>query len=129
MALAIKPSNFYSLYRPSKCAFRLFLQQKGVEPATPGAFEQVLFRLGQRHEKNHLSTFPEVSDLTGRPAEKTLEEIRKESPVIYQGELRVQVTVDGQMIEVVGIPDFLIKEGADYFIRDRKIARHANPQR
>jgi predicted RecB family nuclease len=129
MALAIKPSDFYSLYRPSKCALRLYLQRKGVEPVPPSAFEQVIFRLGQRHEKNHLSTFPEVSDLTGRPAERTLEEIRKGSPVIYQGELRVQVTVDGQMIEVVGIPDFLIKEGAGYFIRDCKIARHATEDR
>jgi len=129
MALAIKPSDFYSLYRPSKCALRLYLQQKGVEPTPPSAFEQVLFRLGQRHEKNHLSTFPEVTDLTGKPAERTLEEIRKGSPVIYQGELRLQVTVDGQVIEIVGIPDFMIKEGAAYSIRDCKIARHATEDR
>jgi uncharacterized protein len=129
MTSKIKPSYFYNLYRPSKCALRLYLQLKGVEPAPPSAFEEVLFRLGQRHEKNHLSTFPEFSDLTGKPAEKTLEEIRKESPVIYQGELRAQASVDGQVLDIVGIPDFMIKEGAGYFIRDCKIARHATEDR
>jgi len=125
MTLKIKPSYFYNLYRPSKCDLRLYLQLKGVEPAPPSAFEQVLFRLGQRHEKNHLFTFPEFTDLTGEPSEKTLEEIWKASPVIYQGELRAQVSVDGQVLDIVGIPDFIIKEGAGYFIRDCKIAQHA----
>ncbi|MFZ3136546.1 MAG: TM0106 family RecB-like putative nuclease [Thermodesulfovibrionales bacterium] len=125
MALKIKPSYFYTLYRPSKCDLRLYLQQKGLEPAPPSEFEQLIFRLGQRHEKNHLSTFPAFTELTGKPAERTLEEIRRGSPVIYQGELRAQVSVDGQVIEVVGIPDFMIKEGAGYFIRDCKMARHA----
>jgi predicted RecB family nuclease len=125
MTLKINPSYFYDLYRPSKCDLRLYLQMKSVVPAPPGAFEQVLFRLGQRHEKNHLSTFPEFTNLTGQPFERTLKEIRKASPVIYQGELRAKVSVDGQVLDIVGIPDFMIKEGADYFIRDCKIARHA----
>ena len=77
---------FFNLYRPSKCDLRLYLQLKGVDPALPSAFEQVLFRLGQRHEKNHLFTFPEFTDLTGEPSERTLEEIRKANPVIYQGD-------------------------------------------
>jgi predicted RecB family nuclease len=125
MTLKIKPSYFYDLYRPSKCDLRLYLQLKGVEPAPPSAFEEVLFRLGQRHEKNHLFSFSEFTDLTGEPSERTLEEFRKASPVIYQGELRAKVPVDGQVLDIVGIPDFMIKEGAGYFIRDCKIARHA----
>jgi predicted RecB family nuclease len=125
MTSKIKPSYFYDLYRPSKCDLRLYLQLKGVEPAPPSAFEQVLFRLGQRYEKNHLSTFPEFTDLTAEPSERTLEEIRKASPVIYQGELRTQVSLDGQVLDIVGIPDLMIKEGAGYFIRECKIARHA----
>lgn len=129
MTSKIKPSYFYNLYRPSKCDLRLYLQLKGVEPAPPSAFEQVLFRLGQRHEKNHLFTFPEFTDLTGEPSERTLKEIRKASPVIYQGELRAQVSVDGKVLDIVGIPDFMIKEAAGYFIRDCKIARHATEDR
>ncbi len=36
------------------------------------------------------------------------------------------MSIDGQMIEVVGIPDFMIKEEAGYFIRDCKMARHVS---
>jgi predicted RecB family nuclease len=126
MTLQITPSYFYRLYSPSPCELRLYLNCKGVEPAPPGAFEQVIFRLGQRHEKNHLATFPEFSDLTGKPAERTLDEIQKSSPVIYQGSFKTKASVDEQEIEVVGIPDFLIKEGKDYFIRDCKIARRVS---
>ncbi|MFA6056232.1 MAG: TM0106 family RecB-like putative nuclease [Thermodesulfovibrionales bacterium] len=97
---------------------------KGIESAPPGAFEQVLFNLGKIHEKSHLSTFPEFSDLTNKPYEKTLEEIRKDSPVIYQGELKHLIQIDGHLIEIVGIPDLIIKEGANHIIRDCKIARH-----
>jgi len=129
LALAIKPSDFHTLYRPSKCALRLYLQQKGIEPVLPGAFEQVLFRLGQRHEKKHLSTFPEFTDLTGKSSERTVDEIQRGSPVIYQGELRHQIQIDGNLVELVGIPDFIIKEGSGYFIRDCKIARHTTEDR
>jgi predicted RecB family nuclease len=103
----------------------LYLKQKGVEPAEPSEFVQVIFRIGQRHEKNHLATFPEVSDLTGKTFAKTLEEIQKGSPVIYQGKLQAQVSVNGQVIEVVGVPDFMIKVPQGYVIRDCKLARRA----
>ena len=36
------------------------------------------------------------------------------------------MTIDGTNIEVIGIPDFLIKDGTDYFIRDCKMARHVS---
>lgn len=75
MALTLNPSNFYSLYRPYPCNLRLYLSYKGVPPTPPSEFEEVIFKLGHRHEKNHLSTFPDVSDLTGQPAESTIEEI------------------------------------------------------
>jgi len=124
MTETLKPSDFYSLYSPSLCELRLYLTRQGFQPSPPGVFEQLLFQLGQRHEKDHLSTFPVFSDLTGAPPDKTVEEIRKQSPVIYQGELRYQIQIDGRMIEVVGIPDFLIKEPHGYVIRDCKLARH-----
>lgn len=126
MTLAITPSDFYSLYSPSRCELRLYLKQKGVEPAPLSEFVQVIFRLGQRHEKNHLSTFRVFTDLTGKPAERTLDEIQKGSRVIYQGKINAQVQIDGTMIEVLGIPDFMIKGPKGYIIRDCKLARHAN---
>ncbi len=125
MAIILTPTHFYTLYSPSKCDLRVYLDQKGVKSAPPSTFEEVLFRLGQGHEKNYLATFPQHTDLTGFPFEKTLKEIQKGSPVIYQGELRSRTTIHEQSVEVVGIPDFLIKEGEGYIIRDCKIARYA----
>lgn len=126
MALEITASHFYSLYSPSKCDLRLYLSYKGVEPTPPSEFVKVLFKLGQRHEKNHLDIFPEISDLTGQSTGKTLDAIRKGNPVIYQGSFRASVKLDGHNIEVVGIPDFIIKDGTDYFIRDCKMARRVS---
>jgi predicted RecB family nuclease len=102
------------------------LNYKGFEPTPPSEFVKVIFKLGQRHEKNHLATFSEISDLTGQSTGKTLDAIRKGNPVIYQGSFRASVTLDGANIEVVGIPDFIIKDGTDYFIRDCKIARRVS---
>jgi predicted RecB family nuclease len=123
-ALRINPSLFYTLYRPSRCDLRLYLSQKKFETAQPTAFEQVIFRLGERHEKTHLSTFPEFVNLTGKRVTRTLEEIHKGSLVIYQGELRTQFLIEDKKIEIAGVPDFIIKEGSDYFIRDCKLSRN-----
>lgn len=129
MTITIKPSYFYSLYSPSMCELRLYFNYIGKEQSPPSAFAEILFRLGDRHEKTHLASFPVVMDLTGATSDTTIEEIRKESPVIYQGELRSQAQIDGMIIEVVGIPDFLIKEPDGYVIRDCKLARHATESR
>ncbi len=129
MPLAIRPSHFYSLLSPSECALRLYLNHQGIEPETPGAFEQVLFRLGQRHEKNHLATFCAFSDLTGKSAEATVEELNRRAPVIYQGTLRATVQIDDNLIEIVGIPDFMIWDETGYVIRDCKISRHIDEAR
>lgn len=119
----LTPSHFYKLYSPSYCDLRLYLSCHGFEPAPPGAFEEVIFKLGQRHEKNHVAIFSDVSDLTSQPTESTLDAIQKGSPVIYQGELSASTTLDGKNIKITGRPDFIIKDGADYFIRDAKLAR------
>ena len=54
---------------------------------------------------------------------RTLEAIRTRVPVIYQGEFRVQATIGGTGVEVVGRPDYLILDGDDYIIRDSKLSR------
>lgn len=73
-----------------------------------------------------MATFPAVSDLTGKTYLATVKELGKATPVIYQGALRAQVEIGDQSIEVLGIPDFIIREGSAYLIRDCKIARHAD---
>lgn len=126
MTLTIKPSLFYTLYSPSFCELRLYLNHAGIKPSPPGAFAKLIFKLGQRHEKTHLDGFPDAKNLTGASSDKTLEEIGKETAVIYQGKFEAQVEIDGKMIALVGIPDFMIKEPQGYVIRDCKLARHAS---
>lgn len=123
--LTFTPSDFYKLYSPHYCELRLYLSHAGMEPSAPGAFEQVLFRLGARHEKSHLATFTDISDLTNAP-DKTLAEIQKNAAAIYQGELKSQIRINDKKVDVVGIPDFMIKESRGYVIRDCKLARHAS---
>ena len=108
--MTLNPAQFYTLYRPKRCEKRLYLDYKGVEASPPDAYTQVLFRLGQRHEKAHLATFPFYEDLSGAPFEKTIEKLKQGSPVIYHGELRLQTTIDGQEVQIVGIPDFIVKD-------------------
>jgi uncharacterized protein len=125
MNLTLNPTQFYTLYRPERCEKRLYLDYKRVEASPPGAYTQGLFRLGQRHEKSHLVTFPSYEDLTGAGCEKTIEKLKEGTPVIYHGELRLQTIIDGQAVRVVGIPDFIIKDENGYFIQDCKLSRHA----
>ena len=50
----------------------------------PGPFAEILFKLGDRHEKAHLATFPEYADLSEGRFEnrliKTQKEIQKSTP-------------------------------------------------
>ena len=44
-------SDFITNYRPSLCDLRVLLRQSGEKEAEPGAFDEVLRRLGIRHEQ------------------------------------------------------------------------------
>ena len=125
--MLLKASDPYSLHNPSTCERRVYLRHQGESEEPPGPYEQVLRVLGDRHEKSHLETFPKVIDLSkANSAERerrTLEEINKEAPVIYQGGLRAKARLKGMDCEIVGEPDFLICENANYVIRDSKMSR------
>ncbi|MGD2063525.1 MAG: hypothetical protein PVF51_08100 [Nitrospirota bacterium] len=56
-------SDLYTLHSPSRCPLRVYLHHHGEEGAPPGAFEQVLFELGKRHERTHLETLGGYVDL------------------------------------------------------------------
>ena len=125
--MLLKASEPYSLHNPSKCELRVYLRHKGEKEEPPGPYEEVLRVLGDRHEKAHLGTLQGVVDLSGasqadRP-EKTKEEIKKGTPVIYQGGFRTTMQLQGVDCEVVGDPDFLIYENKNYVIRDSKMSR------
>ncbi len=120
-------SDFMTYYRPSRCEMRVVLRHRGEKEAEPSAFDQVLNRLGIQHEKQHLKTLGAYVDLSDVSfdvrVQKTLEAITSRVAVIYQPAFQVSTTISGTIVEIVGMPDFLIFDGNGYVIRDSKMSR------
>ncbi len=125
--MRVVASDFVSYYRPSECKLRVYLRHHGEpeDPASP--YQEILRRLGERHERAHLATFPAVVDLSlGSFAERkrrTQEGVGKGSPVIYQPLLEATETLEGSQCQVAGEPDFFLLTAGGYVIRDCKMAR------
>jgi len=128
--LKLTAQDFHRRYAPKKCDLRIFLRERGVEESPPSEFEQVLMRLGQRYEAKHLATFPEAIDLRSFESDKRFEQTvalaKNGRPVLYQPVLKFQTSLHGAECELVGEPDFLLREGSGYVIRDVKMARHVD---
>ncbi len=124
--MSLSPSDFHTYHSPSRCELRVYLSHIGVSGRGPNTFEQFLMELGITHEKTHLESHPDVVDLSGEPrderTERTTDEVQGEAPVIYQAALKSTVELGNEEYQIVGDPDFLIKEGGGYVIRDSKIA-------
>ena len=125
--MRITSSDIYTYYNPSPCELRLFLAARGEEKSPPSAFEEVIFRLGREHECRHLATLDDVVDLGDGTLDerivRTTDEIATQTHAIYQGVLKTDVEIGGEMWEVLGIPDFLIPDGeGGYIVRDSKMA-------
>lgn len=120
-------SDLYTLLRPKECELRVYLRAKGEPEGDPSPYEEVIRKLGMRHEENHLASLQNVTDLSSgsleERAQKTRQAIQSGVPVIYQGVFQVETEVSGSPYRILGIPDFLIREGSSYIIRDSKIAR------
>ncbi len=131
--MKLTTQNIYDFYYPSQCERRLFYCFTGEEEAPPGPFEQVLFGLGKRHEKNHINSLAEYVDvskvLRDQQAKKTIELIKGNTPIIYQGVLVSDEIINGSQVNITGIPDIIIREGPSYVIRDCKLARHVDEER
>jgi predicted RecB family nuclease len=127
MIVRLTASDFYTLFRPSKCENRIYLKHIGKEEAPPGPYEEVLFRLGKRHETRHLATFPEFVDLSegalDEREQRTKTEIRRGAPVLYQAVLRASYKLGDRAYDILGEPDFLIRQHDGYVIRDSKMSR------
>lgn len=131
--MRFRASNTYDYYHPSKCAKRVALRHRGIpETNKSSPFNDLLARLGERHEKAHLSTLKEVVDLSSLSDEarerETVAAIRTGAPAIYQARFRAITTLDGESCELVGLPDFLIRasDPQGYIIRDSKLARRVS---
>jgi predicted RecB family nuclease len=120
-------SDFMTYWRPSACELRVFLHEKGEPEAEPGAFDEVMRRLGIRHERKHLATLGPYLDLStvllDERVGRSLEAIANKVPVIYQPAFAIRHMIAGTEVEIVGAPDFLILDGDGYLIRDCKMSR------
>ncbi|HYN20997.1 MAG TPA: PD-(D/E)XK nuclease family protein, partial [Thermoanaerobaculia bacterium] len=128
--MRFRASDSYDYFRPSPCGLRVFLRSRGEPEAEPGAFDLLLRRLGLQHERRHLGTLPDVVDLSGLPPEererRTRLEIQAGAPALYQPRFGTQIVLDGTLCELIGEPDFLIREGRGYVVRDAKLARRVS---
>jgi len=120
-------SDFITHQRPTPCELRVWLRHRGEPERDASEFEEVLHRLGERHEEEHLATLGAFLDLSSLPEDerikKTLEAIATRVPILYQPTFRVRHTFGATEAEILGIPDFMILDGEGYVIRDSKMAR------
>jgi predicted RecB family nuclease len=130
--MRITASDIYNLYQPSFCELRVFLKERGGAEVEPSEYQKVLQELGARHEKNHLNTLGPYDDISDGTLEAraamTMSAVASGAAVIYQPFLRAEIVLSGEACEIVGIPDFLIRGGTNYRIRDAKISRHADKE-
>lgn len=117
--MAFNASEFHFYYQLKPCALRLHLRAKGLEPEEPDAYHKLLEKLGQRHEQRHLATLSEHVNAGGN-VDVTVAAVAKRERVIYQPAMRV---VHDRYGEIVGVPDFFIRDGEAYLIRDCKLSR------
>ncbi len=101
----------------------------GLAEAEPGAFDQVLKALGNRHEAAYLATLTDVTDLSRVPfqerSEATRDAVRSSTPVLYQPLLTANAPFSPD-VTIVGVPDFLVRYGDGYRVRDCKVARRVS---
>ncbi|MGD0233464.1 MAG: TM0106 family RecB-like putative nuclease [Syntrophorhabdales bacterium] len=125
--MRLTAADLTTFYRPSKCDLRVFLKSRREREEPPSAYEEVLFRLGERHERQHLASLTSVTDLSQIPIEERLAHTQQAmaagASVIYQGALRAEANLSGAAHEIIGVPDFMMLEKSGYLIRDSKIAR------
>ena len=125
-------TDFITQYRPNPCDLRVWLRHRGEPERDASEFEEVLHRLGERHEREHLATLSECADFSGltedERIERTLEAIATRVPILYQPTFRVRHTFGTTEVEILGIPDFMILDGDGYVIRDSKMARRIDEE-
>lgn len=130
--MRFKATDVFQYHKPSKCERRVSYIAHGIEPEEKeDPFQDLLRKLGHRHEAGHLAGLRDVLDLSpceDDPAERerrTLEAIREGVPVIYKSRFRQDVSVDGETVELIGEPDFLVRaKTRSYIVRDSKLVRN-----
>lgn len=122
----IAVSELIPYYRPSECGLRAYLKKRGHEEEPRSEFDELLVKLGRKHEKDHLSVLGKYLDISLFPeperVARTKEAVASGTAVIYQGTLSAALQISGQDVVVTGQPDFLVRQPAGHVIRDSKIS-------
>jgi predicted RecB family nuclease len=120
--MSFAASEFHGYYQLKPCALRVYLHAKGIEAAKPDAYHQLLVKLGERHEQRHLNQLGNYFHARGNVGETKKAFAQKEN-VIYQPQMEVGHPTYG---DVVGRPNFFIRDHDGYLIRDCKLSRRFN---
>lgn len=130
--MQLRPSDYYSYLRPSKCDLRLYLRDKGVAEGAPSPYEEVLKRLGKRHEEEYRSTISELVDLSqvswAERLARTQAEIKRHAMPLYQPAFEANLLMNGITHRVTGVPDFVLFDDDVVVVQDCKIARRVNEE-
>lgn len=125
--MKLSPSDFYRLHQTSRCELRVHLDASEIEPSELGPFQSLLIKLGQRHEESHFNSFDEVTSIPEGTPEERIESTKKAiedgAPVIYQPYFEMDLNLGGKNCKISGVPDFLIRSGEGYLIRDVKLSK------
>jgi predicted RecB family nuclease len=128
--MRLTASDLITLHRPTPCELRVFLRNAGEPEEPPDEYDDVIRRLGRRHEQKHLQALGEHLDCSqiefSQAVLRTIEAVEARIPIVYQPALETATLLNGIQTEIVGIPDFLILDSSGYVIRDAKMARRIN---
>jgi hypothetical protein len=79
-------SDFVTHHRPTPCELRVWLRHRREPERDPSIYDEVLRRLGERHEREHLAALGELADFGGQTEDerikKTLEAVANRVHVI-----------------------------------------------
>jgi predicted RecB family nuclease len=131
--MSFSATDLYGLLQPSQCDLRSWLRWQGVVESEPSEYDKILREMGQLHEAEHLQSLGKYcylgeGSISERSA-KTLEAIGRGENVLYQPTFESRIAIKGEEVDLLGVPDFLIKARRGYTIRDSKISRHADEER
>ncbi len=60
----LSPSDVITYFQPEKCDLRVYLKQHNTKETDPSPFEQVLGKLGERHELQHKESITPIIDVS-----------------------------------------------------------------
>ena len=128
MLKRINVSDIFSLYDSSKGERKLYIRINRESELNYFDFDNHSKIHSKQHELECLLKFDNYVDLSGWNIEervrKTIRAVTEGLPVIYQGAFIVKLP--SKNVEIIGTPDFLIKDKGSYSIRECSLSRNVD---